>query len=300
MEIPPPLKTGLLDVLTGFLGLVLLLVLDFGTKIKFDLRWFFISGASFCCALGFLRGESPPRNPWLKGLLIISGLSVPLLILSFAGMAFGAVDILVAFLFVSSVSTCCGVLARRNWVRDRRMAIFTFLLLPLGCVVLAAIWLLPPLMGRLSGQHVNMPAPEFLLTTEDGKVFASSELKGKVVVLAFWATWCEPCWQELPRVEKVYASYKNNRAVLFWAVNARAGGDTDEMARAYAKKMRLGLPVAYTENANAVRLGVDGYPTLVLLDASGRLRFIHSGYDGSERLESNLAHEIASLLGQGG
>ena len=171
---------------------------------------------------------------------------------------------------------------------------------PLGCVVLASILLLPPLMGKLSGQHVNLPAPEFSLTTEDGKVLTSAGLRGKVVVLAFWATWCEPCWQELPRVEKVYASYKDSRAVIFWAVNARAGGDTDEMAEAFAKKMRLGLPLAYTENANAVRLGVDGYPTLVLVDASGRVRFIHHGYDGSERLESNLAHEIAGLLPQGG
>ncbi len=295
MKIPPPLRIGALDVLTGFLGLVLLLILDFGTSIKFDLRWFFIVGASFCCALGFLRGESPSRNPWFKGLLIFSGLCVPLLTLSLTGKAFGT-DILVAFLLVSSVSICCGVLARRSWIRDKRMASVTFVLLPLGCVVLASISLLPPLMGKLSGQHVNMPAPEFSLTTEDGKALSSADLRGKVVVLAFWATWCEPCWQELPRVEKVYRSYKDNPAVLFWAVNARAGGDTDGMARAYAKKMQLGIPVAYTENANAIRLGVDGYPTLVILDATGRLRFIHSGYDGSERLESNLAHEIASLL----
>ena len=208
-------------------------------------------------------------------------------------------NILIAFLLMSSVSICCGVFARRIWVRNRRKAIVAFLLLPLGCVALASILLLPPLMGKLSGQHVNVPAPEFSLATDDGKVLTSAELRGKVVVLAFWATWCEPCWQELPRVEKVYASYKNSRAVLFWAVNARAGGDTDEMAEAFAKKMRLGLPLAYTENANAAGLGVDGYPTLVLVDTSGHVRFIHHGYDGSERLESNLAHEIATLLAQG-
>jgi PRTRC genetic system protein E len=98
--------------------------------------------------------------------------------------------------------------------------------------------------------------------------------------------------------EKVHASYKDNRNVLFWAVNAHAGGDTEEMARAFAKKMRLELPLAFTENASAIRLGVKGYPTLVLLDASGRIRFIHSGYDGSERLEFNVAKEISSVLDQ--
>ena len=126
MKLPPPLKTGLIDVLTGFLGLVLLLILDFATSIKFDLRWFFIVGATFCCALGFLRSENPPGNPWFRSSLITSGLVVPLLILSFTGMDFGA-DILIAFLLVSSVSICCGVFGRRTWARDRRRAIGAFL-----------------------------------------------------------------------------------------------------------------------------------------------------------------------------
>ena len=97
-------------------------------------------------------------------------------------------------------------------------------------------------------------------------------------------------------MEHVYLSYKGNASVFFWAVNARAGGDSDEMARIYAGKMRLNLPLAYTETANATRLGVDGYPALVLLDAAGRIRFIHNGYDGSERLGDNLSHEITRLL----
>jgi peroxiredoxin len=298
VKIPPPLRSGSLDALTGFLGLVLLMVLVFGTKIKFDLRWFFIVGSSFCFVLGFLRGESEPRNPWLKGLLIVSGLSVPSLTLSFMGLAFGARAVLATFLVMSALLTFCGVQARRNWTRDKRIVSVAFLLLPFGGVVLASISVLPPLMGTSSGQHVNMPAPEFSLTTEGGKLVSSSELKGKVIVLAFWATWCEPCWQELPRVEKVYASYRDNQKVLFWAVNAHAGGDTEEMARAFAKKMRLELPVAFTENASAVRLGVEEYPTLVLLDATGRIRFIHSGYDGSERLEFNFAKEISNVLDQ--
>ena len=299
MRIPPPLRSGLLDVLAGFLGLVLLMVLDFGTKIKFDLRWFFIAGSAFSFALGFLRGEIAPRNPRLKGLLILSGLAVPSLTLSFLGLAFGATAVLVTLLVTSALLIFCGIQARRNWTRDKRIVSVAFLLLPLGGVVLASISVLPPLMAMSSGQHVNMPAPEFSLTTGGGKFVSSSELKGKVIVLAFWATWCEPCWQELPRVEKVYASYKDSRNVLFWAVNAHAGGDTEEMARAFAKKMRLELPLAFTENASAIRLGVKGYPSLVLLGGSGRIRFIHSGYDGSERLEFNVAKEISSVLDQG-
>lgn len=295
MNISPSLKNGSLDVFTGSMGLVLLLILDFRTNIKFDLRWFFIVGALFCCGIGILRGAGLPRNPWRKSAPIISGFWVPLIVLSLAGRSLDA-DILLAFLLVSALSICSGVFARRTWSDLRPWTSAACLLVPLACVVIVSMSLLPPLMGKLSGQHVNTAAPEFSLTTDDGSIVTSSDLRGKVVVLAFWATWCEPCWRELPKIGKVYASYKGNRNVLFWAVNARAGGDTDQMARAYAKKMRLDLPAAYTENTNAVALGVDGYPALILLDTSGHLRFIHSGYDGSERLESNLAHEIAVLL----
>jgi hypothetical protein len=118
MKIPHSLKSGSLDVLTGFLGLFLLLVLDFRTNIKFDLRWFFIVGGSFSFVLGFVRGGRAFEKPWLNGLLIISGFSIPLLILSFMGLAFGARAVLVTFLATSALLTLSGVQSRQNWVRD--------------------------------------------------------------------------------------------------------------------------------------------------------------------------------------
>jgi thiol-disulfide isomerase/thioredoxin len=60
------------------------------------------------------------------------------------------------------------------------------------------------------------------MCTHDVKVPTSANLRGKVFVLAFWATLCARCRQELQRVEKVYTSYKDNQDVLFWAVNAHA------------------------------------------------------------------------------
>jgi thiol-disulfide isomerase/thioredoxin len=297
----------LLDVLTGLLGLILVLVLDFRTGIKFDLRWFFMAGASVCFVLGFLRHEKEPDhsapatswtpNSWSKPVLIISGFSVPVLVLLLAGMSFGGTGIWVAFLFLCIHLDCLrGYGAGGYGCMRVAKATGWFLFLPLGCIFVASMWLLPTVMGKLSGRHLNNPAPDFSLSTDSGKAVTLTELTGKVVVLAFGATWCEPCWQELPRVEKVSAFYKDNRGVVFWAVNARAGGDTDDLARAFAKRMRLHLPIAYSENATALSLGVEGYPTLILLDAGGHIRFIHDGYDGSERLESNLFREIANLL----
>jgi len=299
MRLSGALKSGSVDVLTGFLGLVFLMFLDFGTKIKFDLRWFFILGGLVSFVLGLLRGNRVPRNPWLKLLLLMSGFSVLPLTLSFMGLAFGARTILVTFLVISALLVLCGINTRRNFSQDRRAISMAVLLLPIGGIVLGSIVFLPPIIGTLSNEHVNIPAPEFSLTTQDGKLLTSSELKGHVVVLAFWATWCEPCWQELPRVQSVYFSHRGNPKVLFWAVNAYAGGHTEELARSFATRMKLALPIAFTANETARRLGVDGYPALILLDGSGRVRLIHSGYDASERLEGNLSSEISRVLEQG-
>jgi thiol-disulfide isomerase/thioredoxin len=297
MKISPSLRSGVADVLSGILGLMLLLGLDFATTIKFDMRLFFIAGAVFCCALGFLRGGDLSSR-WVKTLMIASGFCLPVLVLVLIGKTFGGPEIVGAFLVVSFLSIGCGVFAQSAWTHSRRIATAAFILLPVACTAVSSMMFLPGLMGKISGQHVDQPAPEFSLVTGGGKQIDSAELKGKVVVLAFWATWCEPCWQELPKIEKVYTSYKDNQHVVFWAVNARAGGDTDATAQAFAKKMRLEIPVAYTENETAGKLGVEGYPTLVLLDAAGHVRFIHNGYDGSEHLESDLAREIANLAGE--
>jgi len=298
VTIQPSLRTGLLDVIGGFLALGLLMVLAFSTRMKFDLRWFFGVAASIACALGLLRGKDRSGSPLSKGLLLISGFCLPVVVLSVTGRAFGP-ELMIGLVFASSISIFGGIFGRRAWSRQQPTLCVVFSLLPVACLVCASRLVLPALMGRLSGEHVDLTEPEFSLVTDDGKAVTASSMKGKVVVMAFWATWCQHCWQELPRVEKVYASYKDNRGVLFWAVDAHAGGDTDESARACAANMRLALPLAYTENTNAARLGVDGYPTLVLLDSAGHIRFIHHGYDASEPLESNLAHEIRSLLGQG-
>jgi thiol-disulfide isomerase/thioredoxin len=298
MKISSSFKNGLADVLSGILGLVLLLVLDFGTKIKFDLRLFFIAAAAFGCALGLLRGGGS-SNRWTKVVTTASGFCLPVLVLVLSGKTFGGPEVLLAFLVVSFLSIGCGVFARRAWTHSRRVTTAAFILIPIACTAVSSMMFLPGLMGKLSGQHVDQPVPAFSLVTGDGKEIDSAELKGKVVVLAFWATWCEPCWQELPKIEKVYASYKDNRHVIFWAVNARAGGDTDAISQAFVKKMRMAIPVAYTENENARKLGVEGYPTLVLLDAANHVRFIHSGYDGSERLEADLSREITNLAGEG-
>ena len=125
----------------------------------------------------------------------------------------------------------------------------------------------------------------------------SSDLRGHVVVLAFWATWCLPCYWELPELEPVYRRYRSNPEVVFLVVDADWGGETAEKAKAFLARKKLDLPGAYDNGGAARALGVDSLPTVVMIDQEGHVRMTHYGYDASEHVGSVVSRSIEELLG---
>ncbi len=113
-------------------------------------------------------------------------------------------------------------------------------------------------------------------------------------MLAFWATWCTPCRQELPALQRAYDRF-GDRSVAFYAVDGPWGGDTIRKESAVAARMHLSLPLAFDSGGAARALGVDALPELVILDSGGRARLLKSGYAPSERLGWRIAKELAAL-----
>lgn len=120
--------------------------------------------------------------------------------------------------------------------------------------------------------------------------------KGRVAVLDFWATWCPPCWQEFPQLDRLYRRYESNPDVIFLAIDVNRNGESPEKARAFVRSGGYTVPVAFDDNNAVVRLHAEGYPHLLLVDKSGRVRLIHAGYDGSEHFVENLSKVIDRLL----
>ncbi len=119
-------------------------------------------------------------------------------------------------------------------------------------------------------------APDFSLTTLDGKTITKASLQGKPTLLMFWASWCGTCQHELPNVK---ALYEQNQAKGLQAV---AIGFQDEEAniRDYvqAHQSTFVFPVAYdARNHVSTLFRARGTPTFVLLDAQGRVALIHTG-----------------------
>ncbi len=110
-------------------------------------------------------------------------------------------------------------------------------------------------------------APDWNLRNPDGKSWSSSDLKGNVVVMEFWATWCKTCSNNMPAVEAMIRDYKDD-AVQVIAVNILENGDPVE----YMSK-RPAIEFAVDGDQLAKDLGVAGTPTAIVIDQEGKVAF---------------------------
>jgi peroxiredoxin len=112
----------------------------------------------------------------------------------------------------------------------------------------------------------TVQTPEFSLNTPDGKKISLKDFRGKVVLLNFWATWCEPCREEMPAMEKLYNEYKEkNFVVLAVAVKDRKQDAVD-----FVKELKITYPIALDPQAQVGNLyGAWGLPATYLIGPKG-------------------------------
>ena len=162
----------------------------------------------------------------------------------------------------------------------RATAILATLLLTAGTTALAANQATAP-----------KPAPDFSLPARDGGVVQLSELKGQVVMINFWATWCGPCRQEMPLLERIHAKYEPLGFTLL-GVNVEPDSAA---ATAWLKDVPVTFPILFdAKNAVAEQFGVMGMPNSVFVDREGRVRYVHRGYKPGD--EARYADMVRSLV----
>jgi peroxiredoxin len=111
-------------------------------------------------------------------------------------------------------------------------------------------------------------APEFALQTLEGRPLESSSLRGKVVVLNFWATWCGPCKEEMPALQRLKQHFKTEEFELL----AITTDPQREAIKGFVQSLGLAFPVLLDEAKDvSATFGVRGLPTTVLIGKDGRV-----------------------------
>ena len=133
-------------------------------------------------------------------------------------------------------------------------------------------------------------AANFTLKSADGSNIRLSEQRGQVVLINFWASWCGPCRQEMPELDRLHQRYQDLGFTVF--------GVNVEQDRASAERVLRDIPVSFPvlfddENAVSRLYDVDAMPVTVLVDRSGRIRYAHRGYKpGYEALYEQQIREL--------
>ena len=142
------------------------------------------------------------------------------------------------------------------------------------------------------GEETLAPAPTFTLPDLDGKQMKSAELKGQVVVLDFWATWCGPCLAELPAFNRIHEKYAG-RGVKVVGIAVQSGWAED--VKPYLEKYKIKYPILIGNDDIVEKYGVVGFPTTYILNKEFK---VHRKFTGELLDRNRLEREIESLLAE--
>jgi cytochrome c biogenesis protein CcmG, thiol:disulfide interchange protein DsbE len=122
---------------------------------------------------------------------------------------------------------------------------------------------------------VGSTAPEFVLTSFDGDLYDNESLKGKIVVLHFWASWCSPCEGEALLIENAWRQFDDKRDIIFLGVSQ---ADTEKESMVFLNENQITYPNGSDTNTLiADAFQIRGVPETIIIDRDGNIAYIQVG-----------------------
>lgn len=163
-----------------------------------------------------------------------------------------------------------------------------FILSLIGCFVMSS----PVAISKASANKTaSYKAKDFTLKVRSGGNIRLAELRGQVVLLNFWASWCGPCRQEMPLLNSLYQRYETAGFTLL-GVNVESEPSAAEKV---LKEIPVNYPILFDSDSHVSELyEVSAMPSSVLIDCDGRVQYVHRGYKpGDEQL---IRKQIKKLI----
>lgn len=166
------------------------------------------------------------------------------------------------------------------------IALGLFMLLLVSPIDQYAASLRPPVISP-----VNQKAPDFAFRSLDGAVHHLSELKGKVVVIDFWGTWCAGCVEEMPTLQRLYERFQSDPKVAFVIVSQ---DDSPEKVKAFVARNHVALPVFYVGSEPVPQpLAPSAWPSTYFISPTGVVRGEYFG--GADWSDESIVRYIDQL-----
>jgi thiol-disulfide isomerase/thioredoxin len=282
----PESKSILLDIMTGVLSAIITYtILSF-----FPFNVSFILMTPVPIIAGFIRGKNPKESLFAK--VVIMNILYYVLIMAIMNGVFHLIIILAA----AVIGTALGIYIRREFSMSK-IKVLVFLTLFYIPVICLGFFGLPSYFDAMMWKKESVAAPEYKLLTLQGDTLMSSDYSNKVVVMDFWATWCEPCKKQFPVMEKIYKNYKGNEKVAFLVVNSNMRGDSFDKALKFINQNSYDLPfVNDIKSTTSTNFHVFALPTTIIIDKKGIIRLTHTGYEESEHLYTKFCEQIDYLI----
>lgn len=280
------IKKYLKPFLTGVLATLLLAF--FMLKITMDFQILLFFGT----LLFFISGIINSKN---KGHYFVKTFLITFIYLAlFISTVLAQLPELWYFVLIYFVAALLGVF----YTDYKRKVILSLSLLTIAMLFLAIKIIPVDLKNNLT--KIKFEAlPEFTIHELSGKSVDSKSLKGKVVILDFFGTWCKPCVGELKELDKIQLAFKDDTDVAFYIINANIGGDTPEKFKAFIKKHNYKFKFAYdydSEIYKLLKLQKLGLPVLLIIDKDQHIRMQHVGYNSAETgFSEQMIKTITSL-----
>jgi cytochrome c biogenesis protein CcmG/thiol:disulfide interchange protein DsbE len=159
-------------------------------------------------------------------------------------------------------------------------------------VIIAASFLFAPVPAEAVPQ-LGQLAPDFKVTSTTGQTISQDNYRGHVLILDFFATWCQPCRRSIPHLVEMNRKYgKQGLEILGLSVDE----DGERVVKTFTDEFRVNYPLALAGDSTTVDFGIRSVPVMYLIDKKGKVVEVYRGY--SDEMARSVERSIKRLLAE--